>query len=185
MIKKLLFTEDPNLSETEEIELQRLAIRASSTPPLTPLTAYLKAREELGGLELQHAREALQRLDKQDKLAERALNDFEERIERGYKLGKILPNNAITLKKLHDAHQKAREAYNDAARRYEARIQSLRTEEARNTVRTNAEKLLNEDRTVRHTLELTLNKLRGEAVRAEEAPKEKINQVIRFKRNLG
>lgn len=180
MAKRVLFTEDPNLSEVEEISLQELAVKVSNAPALTPLTAYLLAREELGGESLRLARLGLERLDKYDKQAERALNDFEERIERSGRLGRIIPNNAITLRKLHEAHAQTRQAYNDAARRFEARLTALRTPEARAKIQKRATELIAEDRKQRLTFEQKVLHLKPQA--SEEKPNEKIAQNLNIKR---
>jgi hypothetical protein len=152
MAQRLLFNEPITLSDAEERELQTLAAETQRTPPLTPETAYLKARDTVGGEGFAQARAELSKLDKLDKAAERALNDYEEKLERGFKVGRILPNNAITLRRLHLEHQKIRESYNDAARRFETRLNALRTPEVRAQIRELAASMITTDQKRRQTV---------------------------------
>lgn len=56
----------------------------------------------------------------------RALNEYEERIERGLRVRRILPNNTVNLRYLVLEHQKATPSYNDSARRFEKLLERRR-----------------------------------------------------------
>ena len=187
MAERLLFNEPSVLSEAEEKELQTLASQTQRTPPLTPATAYLKAREVVAGELFAQAKDELTRLDKIDRQAERALNDYQERIERGLKIGRILPNNAINLRRLVLEHQKARFAYNDSARRFENRLEVLRTPENRTKIRNLAADMLAHDSKQRLTVSEAAERLaiaHRYASIESNAPKNVIEFSIPAKRSV-
>jgi hypothetical protein len=84
---------------------------------------YLKVRRPLLGKQLEEEKRLLNKLSLSDRGAEKLLKDFAERLERGLKIGKIIPNNAITLRRLYLEHRRVREAYNQAAKRFQAKLE--------------------------------------------------------------
>jgi len=100
------------------------AATSTSDIRLELMLTYLKLRGRTEDDSLKAARNDLRRLSRLDMGAEQNLAAFLERMERGFSLGKIVPNNAITLRRLHLEHKNVRESYNVAAKRYVARLQA-------------------------------------------------------------
>lgn len=170
MAKRVLFSESSVLSEAEERELQTLVIETKRTAPLTPESAYLKARDVVGGDGFTQARAELKRLDELDRISERRVNDYEESLERSARLGKFLPRNAILLRRLVLEHQNVRDQYNAAARRFEAHLNKLRTPAAREEIRKLAATLLTRDQTNREKVRNALLRVEVKIRRAAVSP---------------